>query len=289
MTGYGYGECSSNNGVSVSVQISSFNRKQADIRFVLPKELVPHENSLRKTVKDQVSRGAVTVKVEITIDPTENNLFSVDLSLSKQVYHELKNLQDYLKLENRIGIQELLSLQNVDIIKREEVDIGRISKMTNSALESALEELLKMRSDEGKSIKTDLNNRHCLLEKYNSKILKLAPEVPKKYREKLESRIQENFDNPQIEEDRILKEIVLFADRCDISEEITRLSTHLNSMEKLFDEAVPVGRKLDFLIQELFREINTIGSKCNDIDISTLVIEFKTELERIREQIQNIE
>ena len=288
MTGFGCGE-TGGDGIKISVQISSFNRKQADIRFNLPKELIPHEIELRKQIARKISRGAITVKIESRLDPKKNNLFSVDSDLARMIFEELVKLQNHLNLDQRITIQDLVNLPNIDLIKRNDLDASAMSRIAEKALGMALSEILKTKSKEGQAIKKDLESRHQVLLKFLEKISDLAPEVPKRYQQKLALRIRENIESLPIDEERILKEVVVFADRCDISEETTRLSTHLLYMKNLFTETQPVGRKLDFLIQEVFREINTIGSKCNDIDVSTIVIDFKAELERIREQVQNIE
>ena len=288
MTGFGSAE-NSQNGAKISIQISSYNRKQADIRFNLPRELTPREPELRKRIHDRISRGAITVKIDVKFDPKVGESLTIDRDLASTIFRELTQIKSLLELDGNISLQDLLSLQNVEIIKRSEFDFEKISEAIHSILGQALQELVDRKDEEGESIKLDLEGRHKKLTTYVNKVMEIAPEIPKRHQKILTQRIQQNLEEIPIDEDRILKEVVLFADRCDISEEITRLSTHLTYMDKLFKKSEPVGRKLDFLIQEIFREINTIGSKCNDIDISTTVIDFKSELERVREQVQNIE
>ena len=288
MTGFGSSD-SSLGGTKISVQISSVNRKQTELRVMLPRDLFCLERNFRERIKKAVSRGAINVKVEVDVLRGGDDCVSPDIELSKSLYNGLKALKEDLHLEGAISISDILRIPNMDLFKKQEMPIEKISELSLSVLDKALEELIASKILEGNSLQKDLKKRHETLLDIVEKIGELAPDVPIQYQKKMASRVQERMDTIQLDDERIYKEVALFADRCDISEEITRISSHLSQMKTLIDSVEPVGRKLDFLIQEIFREINTIGTKANNVEISTHVINFKTELERIREQVQNIE
>ena len=288
MTGFGSSD-SSLGGTKISVQISSVNRKQTELRVMLPRDLFCLERNFRERIKKAVSRGAINVKVELDVLRGGDDCVSPDIELSRSLYNGLKALKEDLHLEGAISISDILRIPNMDLFKKQEMPIEKISELSLSVLDKALEELIASKILEGNSLQKDLKKRHETLLDIVEKIGELAPDVPIQYQKKMASRVQERMDTIQLDDERIYKEVALFADRCDISEEITRISSHLSQMKTLINSVEPVGRKLDFLIQEIFREINTIGTKANNVEISTHVINFKTELERIREQVQNIE
>ena len=288
MTGFGNSEVVVD-GTKVSIQISSLNRKQTEIRVVLPRELGNLEKGFRDRIKNAVTRGAVSVKLELGTYRLAGGTPLLDLELARSVYDELAQLKNELHLNQAISVSDLLSIPDVNLAKKHELPVEKLSETAYTVLDHALKELITAKAEEGKSLQLDVRKRHKRLLGLITKIKQMAPQIPAQYQKKMVSRLQEYIDGIELDDDRIFKEVAIFADRCDISEEITRISSHLSSMKKLIDTTEPVGRKLDFLLQEIFREINTIGAKANDFEISTLVIDFKAELERIREQIQNIE
>ena len=256
---------------------------------MLPRDIAVLEKDFRKKIRDVVTRGAVNVKVGMEIHREDDDTPLVDVNLAKRLHSELALLKENLRLNGTISVSDLLSIPDINLFRKHIVVIEKISSTAFAALDQALGGLIATKTEEGKSLQNDLNQRHSKLLDFLQEITRLAPNVPVDYRKKMVARIQENISELQLDDERIFKEVAIFADRCDISEEITRISSHLLRMRELIKSDGPVGRKLDFLIQEIFREINTIGAKANDFEISSLVINFKTELERVREQAQNIE
>ncbi len=288
MTGYGSGE-SRRSGKQVNIVASSINRKQVDFRVSLPRELMFLEPDIRDVLKSRINRGAVNVLVDFTDEggtPTETQL---NLPLARSCWQNLMTLQEELKIAEPPTLKDLLAVPDIFTLGAPPLPEEELRAMTMEALTETMTGLMKTREVEGKALQQDLIARRKTLKDVLAGILELAPRVPVAYREKLEQRLQEFKADVPFEEERLLKEVMLFADRADITEETTRLASHLDQMLTLFDADGVIGRKLDFLIQEMVREINTIGSKCSDQDIAIAVVDFKTELERIREQAQNIE
>ncbi len=288
MTGYGHGEATVD-GVEVNVEISSYNRKQTDIRIHLPKDFLALERTFRDRVSKRIGRGAVTVKTSVMTNDDSDVQAEIDVNLIRNVLRELQRVGSELDVGDDVTLRDILAIPNLAIVKPRKLDADKISESMLTALGSALEDLTEMKVREGATLREDFESRIASLFAMHAGISDRAPTVPETYRQKLLSRLDRVLDGATLEDERILTEIALFADRCDISEEITRISSHLEHMQQVLNKTSPVGRKLDFLVQELFREINTVGAKCNDLDIAGIVIEFKTELDRIREQVQNIE
>ena len=287
MTGFGHGECRRHTK-QVIVNLSSVNRKQLDIRLSLPSELLQCEPELRSCVKDTISRGAIQAQFTFGSEDPANTV-SINIDAARSCWEQLKKLEEELGLENTLTIRDLLNIPDIFFAGAEEIDQDELTSMCLEAITSALEALIVSRSKEGEAMRTDLVQRQENLCGFLNKIEKLAPSVPKEYKERLQKRLQDIDKDLDFDEDRLLKEVMFFADRSDISEEVTRLNAHLPQMLELLNSDGVIGRKIDFLIQETVREINTIGSKAANSDIARYVVEFKTELERIREQIQNIE
>ena len=288
MTGYGSATVCSD-GVKISIHISSYNRKQSDIRISLPKEMVHFEYDIRNRINDATQRGVVNVKIDSEVNNGQLGLLALDAPLAQEAYQILRNLKEDLGLEDKVTISDLLTLPEISIFKKRELADETLKSIIFDSLNQALAAWDKTKCNEGTALRKDLNKRHSLLHSNLKEISKVAPLVPDRYQKKLLSRLKEFSESLPDDRDRICKEVAIFADRCDISEELTRITAHLNSMKDLFKSDSLVGRKLEFMVQEILREINTIGSKANDLDISANVIEFKAELERIREQVQNIE
>jgi uncharacterized protein (TIGR00255 family) len=288
MTGFGEGMASAE-GISVVVEISSVNRKQLDIHVNLPRNLVTLDAQVQQLIRSEFTRGRVSGIVRV--DATEGFAGSVkvDEKLAVQYVEGIRKTARKLKLADDLGAESIARLPGVVTVDQDTLDADHASTALDKAMTAALRGLAKMRLAEGKVLSTDLRERLGLLENAAKAIGKLAAGVVSGYREKLFRRLKEAGLDDLAGDERIVKEIALFADRCDISEELVRLKSHLAQARGLLRSSEPTGRTLDFLCQELFREINTVGSKANEVEITRHVVAFKTELERIREQVQNIE
>lgn len=293
MTGYGEGLAKAER-VSIRVELSSVNRKQLDVSLRLPSALAGREAGLQKIVKGTVSRGRVTGSVQIDTSGGQTDQV-VDLERATAAVRQLRVAAKHLHLEDDLGIAALLRVPGLFQNESGRLDSDELSKPLESALRAALERLDAMRSAEGAALEADFQARLETLETILAGIGERAPSVVSDYRKKLFQGLETAFADASADQaalaqdERIIKEIALFGEKADISEELTRLSSHIRQFRALMQSPEPAGRPLDFLAQELFREINTIGSKANDLEITERVVAFKAELERIREQIQNVE
>jgi uncharacterized protein (TIGR00255 family) len=290
MTGYGRGECIQE-GFKITVEISSVNRKQAEISVNLPREMEMLEAQVRDLIHQYLARGRVTVRVSLhTAADKLSARMHLNVPLAKAYARELNRLAKQLKLPGPVTLDQLARapgvLQTDEQIAEEEDFWPAVEK----ALKKALSGLVTMREREGAHLGEDLAKRISLMRKAVIQIQKNAPGVAERYRQQLIERIKSaGLEAPGTQDDRLLKEIVYFADRSDISEELTRLQSHFKQFEDCRKSKEPVGRTLDFLAQEMNREVNTIGSKANDSLISREVVTLKAELEKFREQAQNVE
>ena len=290
MTGYGRGECTAK-GASITVELNSVNRKQAEVSLSVPSELESIEPDLRDLILASVSRGRVSGRVILQYTGASRaSSVAVNERQAKAYRRELSKLAKSLEIPDNLSLDSLLRLPGVLENAQPTLDAKAFRAPIKSALGQALEGLLSMREKEGGNLGRDLAKRLAKLRRIVKRVAKLAPDVLKHHRERLIERLKKaNVDVPDMDDDRLLREIVYYTDRTDITEELTRLGSHFVQLEECLSDVVPVGRKLDFLAQEMFREINTIGSKANDANISSEVVTLKTELEKIREQVQNIE
>lgn len=290
MTGYGHGECA-RNGYKICVEISSINRKQLDVSVHLPRELEVLEAQVRDLLAQSLSRGKVTVRVALQVSGDASGSrprFNHDLA--RAYLKELQHLARELKLDAAVTLEMLIQAPGVMESRAEAPDAETFWPALQSALRKALEELLRTRQREGAHLEKDLARRIQLMRRSAARIRRRAPQVQRRYREQLAERLQlAGLPKPPEEDERLLKEIVLFADRSDISEELARLESHFQQFDDCRKSSEPVGRLLDFLAQEMNREINTIGSKANDSQIAREVVFLKTELEKFREQSMNVE
>ncbi len=290
MTGYGRGECTAK-GASITVELNSVNRKQAEVSLSVPSELESIEPDLRDLILASVSRGRVSGRVVLQYTGSSRaSAVAVNETQAKAYRRELSKLAKSLEIPDNLSMEGLLRLPGVLENTQPTLDAKAFRAPIKSALGQALEGLLSMREKEGGNLGRDLAKRLAKLRRIVKRVAKLAPDVLKHHRERLIERLKKtNVEVPDMDDDRLLREIVYYTDRTDISEELTRLGSHFVQLEECLSDVVPVGRKLDFLAQEMFREINTIGSKANDANISSEVVNLKTELEKIREQVQNVE
>jgi uncharacterized protein (TIGR00255 family) len=290
MTGYGRGECAQN-GFKITVELSSINRKQSEISVVLPRELEVLEAQIRDVVNRSIARGRLTARVSLhAAEGRTSARVRLNVPLARAYVRELSRLAKELKLAGPLTLDLLARAPGVFETNEEMADAEDFWPAVEKALNQALATLLKMREREGAHLARDLAARVALMRKSAAQIQQHAPLVQKRYREQLIQRIKTaGVEVPEVEDERLIKEIVYFADRSDISEELTRLQSHFEQFKDCLGSREPVGRTLDFLAQEMNREINTIGSKANDSHISRAVVALKAELEKFREQAQNVE
>lgn len=290
MTGYGRGECSQD-GFKITVELSSVNRKQAEISCNLPRELELLEGQIRDVLNKAVARGRVTVRVSIhSARGRDSARMHLNADLARDYAKELAALAKQLKLKDSVTLDQLVRAPGVFQTDEDLAGEEDFWPAVEAALSKALAALLKMRAREGAHLAKDLINRITIMRGAVEHVKKNAPLVAERYRTALLERIKAaGLEKIAPDDERLLKEVVLFADRSDISEELTRLQSHFQQFDELTKSKEPIGRTLDFLAQEINREVNTIGSKANDSLISREVVTLKAELEKFREQAMNVE
>ncbi len=288
MTGYGRGEASAG-GLKLAVELAAVNRKQAEIAVTLPRELDSLESRIRDEINQAVSRGRVTCRISLGAGEAAAGV-RINAAAAKAAVVELRKLAVDLDLPGIITVDQLLRVPGVVQTESTGLNPEEVWPTLQKAVKLALKELVGMREREGAHLVEDLRARIDQLQKSVAVVAVQAPEVLARYRQQLRERVAAaGLPLPPEDDERLLKEIVYYSDRSDISEELTRLKSHFAQFNDLVKSAEPVGRTLDFLSQEMNREINTIGSKANDSIISKEVVTLKTELEKFREQSMNIE
>lgn len=290
MTGFGRGEY--NDGKrNIIVEIKSVNHRYSDISVKMPRRYSFVEDKVKNTVKEKIKRGKVDVSVMVE-NLTENDVhINLNTMLAQQYYDNLKSLQDSFDVSGEITLAMLAGMPDVLKAIPDVDDEEEMTKCILQPVREAAANLEAMRSVEGEKLAADLLMRGGLIKDLVDQIEARAELVPKAYTEKLRERIKELLSGSvTVPEDRILVEAAIFADKCNITEELTRLKSHMDQMSAIIENSTqPDGKKLDFLVQEMNREANTIGSKANDIQITSLMLQIKAEIEKIREQVQNIE
>ena len=288
MTGYGRGE-TSQRGFKVTVELSSVNRKQTEIAVNLPRELEVLEAQIRDEINRRVARGRLTVRLSVHAAKGAAHM-RIDGALARTYARELRALAKSLRLPDPVTLDMLARAPGVLRPEEEMTEAVDLWPAAKKALDAALDVLLQMRKREGGFLARDLKARGAVLRAGVARVRDLAPKVAERYREQLLARIKAaGLEAPGLDDERLVKEIFYFADRSDVSEELTRLHSHFQQFDDCVKSAEPVGRTLDFLAQEINREINTLGSKANDSVISREVVLLKAELEKFREQVQNVE
>jgi uncharacterized protein (TIGR00255 family) len=288
MTGFGRAVHSAT-GWRVIAEVSSVNRKQSDIVISLPRDCAAHEPALRQYLAERISRGRVNVQMKIEPATSQRELMTIDHEQAKAYVKALKELAKLTKEEIEIEASDLLRAPGVVVAGQSLPEEKAVEPLLMKALNKAFALFEKSRQTEGDALAKELLSRLKALSDKHKKISALAPQVVKKARASLHKRLQDAQLSLSLDDERVMKEIAIFADRSDISEELARLVSHFQQFTKLMKGNESPGRHLDFLCQELHREFNTIGSKANDAAIAHLVVEAKTEVEKIREQVQNLE
>lgn len=289
MTGYGKGEAASEL-YKFKVEIKAVNHRYSDISIKIPRHISYLEEKIKKIIKDKISRGKIDVYINLEYISESAIEVKVDIPLAKAYKEALDSLTEELNFNDEVRLNNILSISEIVRTDKKELDEDLTWNTLKEALDIALENILNMRIAEGTELKNDIMKKLDNIEREVNLIAERAPSVVLEYKERLRDRIKNLLDdNVSLDEERLCNEIAFFADKSSIDEEIVRLYSHIKQFRAILNEKNSVGRKLDFLIQELNREINTIGSKANDIVIANYVVNLKSELEKIREQIQNIE
>ncbi len=287
MTGYGVGRVKEEDGECL-VEIKSLNNKYCDVNLKNNFQSLEIEQKIEKLIKDGISRGKINILVKVENYGLTEEKIILNEDVADSCYKNLKALKEKYELKDEIGIDSMLKFKDIFKIVKEE-ESAKIWLLVEKALNIALDSLLKMRAREGKVLIADIRKRVKKIQKLIDKIEKYSKSSPLDYKDKFLNKIKKLTDGLNVDEGRIELEAAIFAEKTDITEEITRLKSHLIQFDDLLNSEESVGRKMDFLTQEINREVNTIGSKTNDIKVTSLVVLVKSELEKIREQARNIE
>ena len=287
MTGFGRAKYE-NEGRIYTVEIKSVNHKYSDISIKLPRFLNYIEDKIRKTISKSISRGKIDVFITFENYSSKGTNIKVNRELAKQYLEELRELANETNIDFRLSVVDVSRFPEILKIEDDENE-EIIEEEVLIATQMALDKFINMRQIEGQRLVEDIEERVVEIKDKVEKIEKLSENLVQDYINKLETRVNELLQTSVVDENRIAQEIVIFSDKSSIEEELTRLKSHLGQFLDLLKLSSPIGKKMDFLVQEINRETNTIGSKANSLDITNLVVEIKTEVENIREQIQNIE
>lgn len=288
MTGYGSGTIVED-GKEISIELKSLNHRYTDINIRIPRNLSFLEDDIRKKIQEQVSRGRIDVFVNYQNTNEDSYDIKIDFALLKSYLNSFDQIKKTTNLVDDITLSQILKLNDILIVSIREENNDTLTKIMRNSLEKALCELIQMRSDEGEKLVHDIDQRADFINSKVSKIEDRVPIVIQEYKEKLQARIYELLQGMEMDMNRFNTEVAFFSDRSNITEEIIRLRSHIKQLQDTLSLKIPIGRKLDFIVQEMNREINTIGSKANDLNITNIVMDIKSEIEKIREQIQNIE
>lgn len=288
MTGYGRGEATLS-GRTITVELRSVNNRYLDCAIKMPRIYVFAEDAIKSRVQKSISRGKVDVFVTIGQAGAGDVTISVNKSMADGYYAALCELRDTYGLRDDISVSTLTRFQDVFLVEKTQEDLEAVAADLCAVTDLALADFDAMRTREGARLAEDIRSRGETIGALTAYVEERSPGIVADYRARLAAKMAEVLQNTQIDESRILTEAAIFADKVAVDEETVRLRSHLSQLTHMLDQGGAVGRKLDFLIQEFNREANTIGSKCNDIETSRRVVDIKAEIEKIREQVQNIE
>jgi uncharacterized protein (TIGR00255 family) len=288
MTGYGQAQINKS-GYQISCEVRSVNHRYLDTNIRMPRRYALLEDNIKEEIKKYVSRGRLEFTINIEKTEAKARNIKVDKDLAITYHRYLKELADDVNISPQIKIIDLFRLPEVFVLEEDVEDVEEIWPILQIALTEAMQSLVAMRNREGNYLIEDILQRTDLIADMVTELEQRSPLVAKEHTDKLRQRISELIGNELLDEARIYQEAALFAERINATEEIVRLQSHIQHLRQLLQEQNSVGRKCDFLVQEMFREINTIASKANDYEMSRIVVETKAELEKIREQLQNLE
>lgn len=288
MTGYGRSEKESEQQ-KVLIEMKAVNHRYCDVVLKIPKKMAMFEDRMKKMVKAKINRGRVEIYMNFEEQRGEDFVVSPNYAVLDQYKAALEDIKGKYNISRDFDLNLLTRFQDVFSIEYKEIDEEAIWTLVESAVSEALNSLVEMRQIEGNKLLEDINGRILTIKSIIKKLEERSPEIVVLHKAKMKDRISELLEDIELDESKLAQEVAYFADKTSITEELVRLDSHLDQLANIFNEEKSIGRKLDFLLQEINREINTIGSKSPDVDISNYVIELKSEFEKIREQIQNIE
>ena len=289
MTSFGRAQSEEGKDSCFSIEMKSVNHRYLDINIRMPRMMLALEEKIRNIISKKLNRGKVDVFINYKNYGNDVGKANLNMKLAKNYYECLKQIQNELNVIDDISTTKIARFPDVITLEEPEENLENIFNEISPLIESALNLMEGMRSKEGEKLKEDILSKVQMIEIYVEEIEKVADNIPKNYKKKLEERLSELLSGVDIDESRIALEVAILSDKAAVDEEITRLRSHLSQMKSTLDLDEPIGRKLDFIIQEMNREANTIASKSTDIDMTNKVIEVKNTIEKIREQVQNIE
>lgn len=287
MTGFGRGRAD-NEVQAVTVEMKSVNHRFCEITVRMPRQLMEIEDKIKKIIQTYIKRGRVEVFVTISGEGLAKKTLQTDWELLGEYMKAFQEISERHQLSKSVEIQDILHMPDVMTTSEEEVDQTSIHQLVFTAVEQAVGQLLTMREKEGQELYQDLVQHLTNIQQLCDEVESLAPTVSEQYEDRLRKRLTDYLEGT-IDEQRVLAEVAIFAEKADVNEELTRIHSHLTQFFQTIDTTDVIGRKLDFLVQELNREMNTIGAKANNGKIAQCVIDMKTQLERLKEQVQNIE
>lgn len=287
MTGYGKSSLSINSR-EYQVEVKTVNHKYVDINIKMPRVISYLEEDIRKLVASKIKRGKVDISISFENYSKDGNDIRINTDLAKMYIQNLKSLAEQENISSNIEVTEITRFPDVLTIKSN-LDENQIKTELLDTVEDAINQLINMRQNEGTRISKDILTKIAQIEDKKQEIFSLSTGLIDEYVVKLEARIKEILKTEELDKSRLMQEVVIYADKCSVEEEITRLTSHIEQLRSLINTNEPTGKKMDFIIQEMNRETNTIGSKANNLEITNRVVDIKTILEDVREQIQNIE
>ena len=288
MTGYGRNKCEFDSR-EYTVEIKSVNNRYSDISIKLPRSISFMEDNIKKLISKSVTRGKVEVFISFINNSDKGRSIEINRELAKNYIDEMRKLANETNINSNIEVIDVMKMPDVLNTRLSEEDENIIAKEVTQCTEKAIENFISMRENEGEKIKEDLINRISSISEKIDKINAISTGLVSEYIVKLEKRINELLKPNVVDEARLAQEVVIYSDKCSVEEELTRLRSHISQFLGLLEKNESNGKRIDFLIQEMNRETNTIGSKANNLEITNYVVDIKTELENVREQIQNIE
>ena len=288
MTGYGSGKAELG-GKTFTVEIKSVNSRYSDFSIKMPRVYTFLEDPVRKAASARINRGKVDIYINVESSGDDDSVVKVNEALAREYLEGLRTLSASLNISSNATAETFLRIPDVFTVDKADEDEALILKTVLDALSIALDGFDAMRIAEGEKLAGDLREHLGFILNATSEVEKRSPEIVTEYRARIEERVRDILGSATYDETRLLTEVAIFADKVNVNEETVRLKSHVDQFTKMLDEGGSVGRKIDFLIQEMNREINTIGSKSNDLDVARIVIDVKAEIEKLREQIQNVE
>ena len=288
MTGYGSGKAELG-GKTFTVEIKSVNSRYSDFSIKMPRVYTFLEDPVRKAASARINRGKVDIYINVESSGDDDSVVKVNEALARDYLEGLRTLSSSLNISSNATAETFLRIPDVFTVDKADEDEALILKTVLDALSIALDGFDAMRIAEGEKLAGDLREHLGFILNATSEVEKRSPEIVTEYRARIEERMRDILGSATYDEARLLTEVAIFADKVNVNEETVRLKSHVDQFKKMLDEGGSVGRKIDFLIQEMNREINTIGSKSNDLDVARIVIDVKAEIEKLREQIQNVE